>query len=155
MQFRARSLRTALFASALMAAVAVPATAASAAPAASTATHEAVGTAQVVRQVNYNVRTGRLLGMSSNAQGRINWTRHGVRNIGLLRDQGRGYSRVVFRLGSLRGRSAMRTFVVRDGLRSTGYRLNGRFERITITQCKVLSGQRDLCRTRIFTQRWR
>jgi hypothetical protein len=155
MQFRARSLRTALFASALMTAVAVPAAAAQPAPVDNPATNKAVGKAQVVRQVNYNVRTGRLLGMTSNARGRINWTRDGVRNLGLIQDRGRGYSRVVFRLERLRGQSTVRTFFVREGVASTRYQMSGRFHRITITQCKVLARQRSICRTETFRQNWR
>jgi hypothetical protein len=150
MQLRARTLRTALVASALMTAVAVPAAAAEAPD--RTTTREAVRPAQVVRSFDYNLRTGRLLGLSSSARGRMNWSRNSVRNVGSLRDRGRGFSRVTFRHERFRGRSITRTFVVNDGLRSTSYRLSGRFDRIMITQCKVLSRQRTTCTTRSFRQ---
>jgi hypothetical protein len=157
MQFRARSLRIALFASALMTAVAVPAAAAPAAPADSTATHKAVGTAQQRRQINvtYNLRPAAPLGagMSSQALGRLLWTGSSVRHTGLIRDRGLGSSFVTFRLQG--PRSEVRTFRVLEGARSTNFAMTGRFNRIEVRECKLIGRARICSRPRIVTSTWR
>jgi hypothetical protein len=153
MQFRARSLRTALFATALMTAVAAPA---AAAPATRTAPATTADTVAEVKPIAVLPSSSYGLGFSSatatgTASGRfLSWNNAEVVNRGRAVDRGPGVTRVTFKhYLRINGRlGSTRTFIVDNGVISTNYSVPGNFMAIVITTCKTGLPCREMIRIR-------
>jgi hypothetical protein len=152
MQVRARSLRTALFATALMTAVAAPAAAAPATRTAPAAVAEAKPIA-VLPSSSYGplgVSSATLIGTASGTF--QSWNNIRVLHTGRAIDRGPGFTRVTFKHYSrFTGRlvpGSTRTFVVDNGVIPTNYSATGNFGAILITTCKTGRPCQEMARIR-------
>lgn len=155
MQFRARSLRTALFATALMTAVAAPAAAAPATRTAPATTADTVAEAKpiiVLPSSSYGLgfSSAAATGMASGTF--LSWNNARVLHRGRAIDRGLGSTRVTFKHYSrFTGRvvpGSTRVFIVNDGVIPTNYSANGNFGVIVITTCKTGRPCQEMARIR-------
>lgn len=149
---RARSLRTALFSTALLTAVAVPAAAAPApAPAAAPAAAAPTVLAKCkATHKGYGLRAGRKRA-SSVALGQLTWAKCGsawtLRNKGFVLDNGKGHGHVTFKAFG-RGTVVVKRFKVDDRAKSSSFKLSGHYRKVVITDCKVFRSKDRHCTTR-------
>jgi hypothetical protein len=151
--FRARRLRTALFTTALLTAVSLPATGAQAAQGAGDQhgikrSHPA-GTAQ--HYDRFPLVTGGSGGNASAIGGVVSWTRNRFVYGGRVTDVGRGTSQLTLRLTGLRG-SRVKFFTADDTEVRTDFRTVGRYERLRVTLCWQLEADKQ-CATRSISRR--
>jgi hypothetical protein len=145
---RIGSLRTVLVGTALMAAVAVPASEAAAMPAPTRSAPAKASAAQVTIPYDVFVQAGRTQALVSRQFGRYSFNPRSVQNRGFVTDSGPGYTIVRFRNIRRNGRTRVVTFTADNRDRNTAFTLSGAtYNRVDIQVCKVQRGQRTRCST--------
>lgn len=148
-QFRARSLRTALFATAVLTAVAVPASAAQAAPNAQVARTEVLQAAPTTLVKPYTLTvdatsvatdgpTRSTRNGAGAALGEIQWGKKLSTNKGTICDRGAGFTVVTFTYHRTLARDVVRKFAVREGCGSTAHKVYGTFGQVSVRVEKIL-----------------
>lgn len=144
---RVGSLRTVVVGTALMAAIAVPASEASAMPAPDRSPARAM-VAQVTIPYDVFVQAGRTQALVSRQSGRYSFNPRSVQNRGFVTDSGPGYTVVTFRNIRRNARTRVLTFTADNRDRNTAFTLFGsNFTRVEIQVCKVQRGRRIRCST--------
>jgi len=145
-RFRARSVRTALLATALLTAVSLPATGARAAQGSGDRhgvqrLHPA-GTAQ--HYDRFPLVTGGSGGHATAIGGVVSWTPSTFVYGGRLTDAGRGASRLTLRLAGPRA-SGVRFFTADNTTVDTSFSMAGDFDKVEVALCWRLDGQGERC----------
>lgn len=144
--FSARWLRTALFATALLTAVSLPATEARAASDQhGVERSQPAGTAKDYDR--FILVAGGGGGHATAIGGVVSWTGRSFLYGGTLEDTGRGTSQLTLRLVGPRG-SRVKFFTADNTTSNTNFRAVGRFTRVEVTLCLRLEANDQRCDTR-------